>query len=389
MATNSFTNSSSKLVRPELLSSVNSIASILNISKDEVKTVLTTYQKYLDDTGLISNIDFSQQSIDDYILKNFLTTESGYFSTCSSGHLKPFKKEFGFDIFKDIIRSEIKDISPSAKFLLNDLKYLGLDQKSAEVVYKFEQEGIELITSSRFEKLNNKMEEFLSMIKNNNLEKIKKIKLFGKEMGVSNTAAAYCNQEIKMNPINIVSRKGVNYTNMQGKKLNENDDLDVLIHEYFHFLHENKLGFLNFSKMGNKSLFAYLCHKNDQEVYFTIKDHLFNSNDEIFRHLDAFICDNSGDSQNRLEVIAKAINYIKNNINDIFSANDDKAKALKILDDAYQKCKYVKDNCRDYALKSPLETVAECGMYRLTGKIKDNPPIDDLLKELGCPAIKE
>ena len=135
---NSFVRTGLNLTNTSLLSQVDDIAQNLKISKGQVKSVLSAYQKYLDETGTTLNIDFSRLGIVNFVEKNFADSDKLYAFTCSKDSHRLING-FGFDILKDMVRSNINDISPEAKFLLNDLKYLGLDQRSAKIVYKFEQ----------------------------------------------------------------------------------------------------------------------------------------------------------------------------------------------------------------------------------------------------------
>lgn len=383
---NSFVRTGLKLTNTNLLHQVDDIAGNLNISTDDVKSVLSTYQKYLDDTGITSNIDFSKKGIVRFVEVNFGRKDAihTFFRTEASARSRKFIDEFGFDILKDMIRTNIDDISPEAKFLLNDLKYLGLDQRSAEIVHRFEQEGIEYITSSKFKKFNKKMEELLQKFLNSNLEKPKKINNFGHGMGYDSIAAQYRDNVIEMNPVNIVSRKckGV-FLDENGKKLDVTRDIDVFVHEYFHYIHNKKLGDDCFHSMGEKSLFGYICEKKDPIIYKKL-DHFIRYDDCGF-HIDALERCNS---EIHMQQTTSAVDYIKKNINKIYSTNEERTKALKIIEEAYQDCDLVYNSCRDYALKTPLETVAELGMYRLTGKIKSNTQkIDSLLEFLDCPSI--
>lgn len=373
-------NGCEKLINPELIESAFLIQySKLNIPKSQVEDVLSLYQKYLRETKLNNGIDFNSVAIDDYISKFFIRDGGGGFST-SNPLCSKFISNHSLDILKSMIRSNIKDISPEAKALLNDLKYYGLNSKTADIVHKFEENGVNLWTSNKFNGLNDKLETFLEFTQKNKLKLTKEINLFGTDIG-EGFAAEYNSiaNKISMNPAYLTT-KGLKLQKADGTLQNVNDDYESFLHEYFHFLHENSIGLLKYNKLGNKTLFGYLCEKDIPKFSKTVERYILDSRTDLYGS-EAVIPTDFG----KIEELESAIAFIKEHASEIFG--NDAKKAMAAMDKSFAKCQNIAMACGEYATKTPLETVAECGRDFAIGKKLPNE-IEDLLSELGCPNLK-
>lgn len=369
------------LTRPDLMVHVSEISHTLSISEKETKSVLSLYEEYLKSSHALQNIDFSAEGIKKFIQNNFIYENSGYCNDIRGELLANYIKTSGFDILKDIVRCNTSKCSMQGQALHHDLKYLGLDPKSADIVKRFEESGINLITSSKNKNLNQLLDKFLDKVNRHNLPKPKEINLLGHNYGNSNTLASFngINEEITFNP-RFLQKKGYKLSikdeTGKMKTITEKDNFEIFIHEYFHLAHQKQLGIFNFLETGSKSLFEYLIDKKEPNLSKLIDD----INDE------GFMLINNIREQGRIEDLDKFIAVIRNHASEIFQYQENPQKCLQAIEEAYNETKAVAAAIRPYATATPLETVAEGGTYRYFGK-KLPSEVDNLLNELGCPAI--